>query len=454
MTAVLTAPPRRPGRDFRLFWIGETTSKIGSGVSGVAIPLAAVGVLHASTFQVGLLTAATWLPWLVVGLPAGAWVDRMPRRPLMVACNLASMALLLSVPVSAWLDVLTFWQLAATALLTGVAGVFFQTAYQVYLPSLVAPEDLAAGNARMQGSESFAQVAGPGLAGAITQVLGVLGGLVADAASFAVSTLCLLGIRGEEEPVEPRERTSLGRDILTGLRFVTGDPYLRVFALFGAVFNLAFTAYQAVLVVFLVRELRVGEGMVGPLLMGISVGGVVGAATATRVAARLGTARGLLVALFGTVPFALAIPLTGPGARLALLVAGGLMIGIGTASSNVIRSSFRQLYTPRELLGRVSVSMMFLNLGTIPLGGLLGGALGEAAGIRPTLWVMAATMAASPLLLLIGPLKSRRDLPGAVAAPEPAGPSVPETDPPSTGEDATPRAAAHDRARATATDAR
>ncbi|RFU36572.1 MFS transporter [Actinomadura logoneensis] len=413
MTVTLTAPPRprRTGRDFRLFWIGETTSKIGSGVSGVAIPLAAVSVLHASTFQVGLLTAATWLPWLLVGLPAGAWVDRMPRRPLMVTCNLASTALLLSLPVSAWLGVLTFWQLAATALLTGVAGVFFQTAYQVYLPSLLDREDLAAGNARMQGSESFAQVAGPGLAGGITQALGVLGGLVADAASFAVSTLCLLGIRGEEEPVAPRERTSLGRDILTGLRFVTGDPYLRVFALFGAVFNLAFIAYQAVLVVFLIRDLGVREGVVGLLMMGISVGGVIGAAVATRVTERFGSARGLLVALFGTVPFALAIPLTEPGPRLAFLVVGGLMIGVGTVVSNVIRGSFRQLYTPRELLGRVSVSMMFLNFGTIPLGGLLGGVLGEAVGIRPTLWVMAVTMAASPLLLLVGPLRRGRDLP-------------------------------------------
>ncbi|MEV5574825.1 MFS transporter [Spirillospora sp. NPDC052269] len=412
-TGTDTTTPRRSARDFRLFWLGETTSKIGSGVSGVAIPLAAVGVLHASTFQVGLLTAATWLPWLLVGLPAGAWVDRMRRRPLMIVCNLASMVLLLSVPVSAWMGVLTFWQLAATALLMGVAGVFFQTAYQVYLPSLLDKRDLAAGNAKMQGSESFSQVAGPGLAGGITQVLGILGGLVADAASFGVSTLCLLGIRAKEEPVAPRERTSLGRDIRTGLRFVTGDPYLRVFSLFGAVFNLAFVAYQAVLVVFLVRELDVATGVVGLLMMGISVGGVIGAVSATRVTNRFGTARGLLVALFGTVPFALAIPLTEPGPGLGLLVLGGLMIGVGTVISNVVRGSFRQLYTPRELLGRVSVSMMFLNFCTVPLGGLLGGALGEAVGIRPTLWVMAIGMATSPLLLLIGPLKRRRDLPTA-----------------------------------------
>ncbi|MGW4652142.1 MFS transporter [Kitasatospora sp. NPDC004289] len=411
------APPRAPhaARDFRLFWFGETASKIGSGISGVAVPLAAVTVLDASAFQVGVLTAMTWLPWLLVGLPAGAWVDRMPRRPLMAGCNLLSMSVLVSVPASSWLGVLTFTQLALTALLLGTAGVFFQAAYQVYLPSLLPAEELAAGNAKMQGSEAFAQVAGPGLAGAITQLLGVLGGLLADAATFAVSTLCLLGIRAKEEPVERRESAALGRDIREGLRFVVRDPYLRVFAVFGALFNLAFIAYQAVLVVFLVRELGLPTGLVGLLMAGISVGGVLGATLATRIAARLGTARGLLAALFGTVPFALVIPLAAPGPRLALLVGGGLLIGLGTVVSNVIRGSFRQLYTPRPLLGRVSAGMMFLNFGTIPLGGLLGGALAEAVGLRPTLWLVAAAMAASPLTLLIGPLKSRRDLPAGGA---------------------------------------
>ncbi|MFI5529430.1 MFS transporter [Kitasatospora sp. NPDC051853] len=409
------APPHLPhaARDFRLFWFGETASRIGSGISGVAVPLAAVTVLDASAFQVGVLTAMTWLPWLLVGLPAGAWVDRMPRRPLMAGCNLLSVLLLVSVPAGSWLGVLSFTQLAVTALLLGTAGVFFQAAYQVYLPSLLPADRLAAGNARMQGSEAFAQVAGPGLAGAITQALGVLGGLLADAATFVVSTVCLLSIRSKEAPVERRENTTLGRDIREGLRFVAHDPYLRVFALFGALFNLAFIAYQAVLVVFLIRELRLPTGLVGLLLMGISVGGVIGATLATRIAARLGTARGLLTALFATVPAALVIPLAAPGPRLSLLVAGGLLIGLGTVVSNVIRGSFRQLYTPRPLLGRVSTGMMFLNFGTIPLGGLLGGTLAETIGLRPTLWLVAAVMAASPLTLLIGPLKSRRDLPTA-----------------------------------------
>ncbi|MCP2322109.1 MFS family permease [Hamadaea flava] len=419
MTVTLTAPAPSPApaadhkSDFAKFWFGETVSKIGTGVSTVALPLAAITTLHASTFQIGLLTAAGWLPWLLIGLPAGAWVDRMARRPLMITCNLVSFALLVSVPVSAWLGWLGFTQLLVTALLLGTAAVFFQTAYQVYLPSLLPPAELPAGNAKMHGSEAFAQVAGPGLAGGITQVLGILTGLLVNAATFLVSTVCLLRIRAREVVAPVPRDSSLTRDIREGLRFVVRDPYLRVFSAFGAAFNLAFIAYQAVLVVFLVREVGVDSARVGVLLMGMSAGAVLGAWAATRISRRFGSAHGLLLAVFGTAPFAVLIPLTAPGWRLILPVIGGAMVGAGTAVSNVIRGSFRQLYTPRPLLGRVSVSMMFLNFGTIPLGGIIGGALGQWIGVRPTVWIMAVTVACSPLFLLIGPLKRSRDLPAA-----------------------------------------
>ncbi|NUO56416.1 MAG: MFS transporter [Hamadaea sp.] len=411
LTLITPAPPVVHKSDFTKFWFGETVSKIGTGISTVAIPLAAITTLQATTFQIGLLTAAGWLPWLLVGLPAGAWVDRMARRPLMIACNLVSFLLLVSVPVSAWLGRLTYPQLLVTALLLGTAAVFFQTAYQVYLPSLLTPEELPAGNAKMHGSEAFAQVAGPGLAGLLTQLLGVLTGLLVNAATFVVSTVCLLRIRAHETVAPAARDSSLIRDIREGLRFVIRDPYLRVFSAFGAAFNLAFVAYQAVLVVFLVREVGVDAARVGVLLMGMSAGAVVGAWAATRISHRFGSAHGLLLAVFATSPFAVLIPLTAPGWRMILPVVGGAVVGAGTAVSNVLRGSFRQLYTPRPLLGRVSVSTMFLNFGTIPLGGVIGGGLGQWIGVRPTVWIAALTVAFSPALLLIGPLKRSRDLP-------------------------------------------
>ncbi|MFB9249105.1 MFS transporter [Sphaerisporangium melleum] len=404
-------------RDFRLLWIGETTSGFGNSLTSVALPLVAITTLRASTLEVALLAAAAWVPWLLIGLPAGAWVDRLPRRPVMLACDAASFLLFLSVPVAAWQGVLTIGHLLAVALLTGTGKVFFQTAYQVYLPSVVAPADLPEGNAKLQGAESAVQVAGPGAAGVIAQAFGAVGGVLVDAASFLASGLCLLAIRTREAPVAAgRRATTLRREIGEGLRFVAGDPYLRVLTVFGAASNLALMGYQAILVVFLVREAGMGSGAAGGLVAAMSLGGVAGALVATPLSRRFGSARALIGCEALAPPFGLLIPTASPGPGLAIAAAGGFVLVAGVVAGNVIKASFRQTYTPRRLLGRVSVSMQFVNYGTIPLGALLGGALGEAMGTRPAMWVIMAGLALTGPILLAGPLKRRRDLP---ATPEP-----------------------------------
>lgn len=398
-------------RNFRLLWIGETTSTLGTSVTRVALPLIAVVTLQASTLQVSLLTAATWLPWLLIALPAGAWVDRLPRRPLMLVCDLASAALLISVPVAAWVGVLTTTQLLAVALLTGAASVLFETANQVYVAGIVATPDLAEANSTLQASQAATQVAGPGLAGLIAQAAGAVAGLVVDAVSFLVSAACLLRIRVHGDATPRATTTSLIRQIHDGLRFLATDPYLRVFTAFGAVSNLALTGYQAILVVFLVREVGLSPATVGALMAAMSVGGVLGAVSARSITRRFGSARGMLLAEFTAVPLGLLIPLAAAGPRLALVVLGGIGIGVGVVSGNVIKGSFRQAYCPRHLLARITVGMQVLNYGTIPLGALLGGTLGSSLGLRPTMWIMLTVAALAPLLLLIGPIKSQRDLP-------------------------------------------
>jgi MFS family permease len=399
-------------RDFRLLWVGDTTSKFGSRISGVALPLIAITMLGSTTFEIGVLAAASWLPWVLIGLPAGAWVDRLPRRPILLAANLASMLLMASVPVAAWLGALSIGHLLAVAVLTGAANVFAQTADQVYLRAVLPKEQLAHGNARLQGSASVADVAGPGVAGAIAQAFGAVTGLLADAVTFLVATVCLLRIRTVEARPRPREaRRGLGAEILAGLRFVAKDGYLRVLTVQGAAGNLALTAYQTMLLMFLIREVGASTITVGVLLTTMSVGGVIGAACATRVAARLGTAHGMLLCQLLSAPFALLIPLTGPGPRLGFTALAGIAIGAGVVAANVIRGAWRQAYTPGDLLGRVTVSMQFLNYGTIPLGALLGGALGQAMGLRQAMWVTTAAVALAPLLLLMGPIRKSRDLP-------------------------------------------
>jgi MFS family permease len=421
-TATRTAPGPPAGgllrhRDFRLLWTGQAVSSIGSNVTTVALPLVAVSVLDAGAFQVAVLTAAAWLPWLLIGLPAGAWVDRLPRRPVMVGCDLLCALLFLSVPLAAALDRLTVWHLLLVALGAGAARVFFETADQVYLPVLLRPAQLPEGNAKLHGTQTVSYVVGPGIAGLIAQLTGAVAALLLDALTFLVSAACLLRISTREPRRGRGERSgSLRRDIAEGLRFVARDPYLRVLAVFGAACNIGLTGYQAVLVVFLVRDLRLAPGLVGVLVAVMSAGGIVGALLATTLARRCGTARAMLLGAAFTGPPALLIPLAAPGVGLLWPALGGVLIGLGVAIGNVIKGSFRQTYTPHHLLGRVTVSMHMLNYGTIPLAAVLAGALGARYGARTAIWVMTAWLALTPLILLVGPVRRRRDLPAAPAA--------------------------------------
>jgi hypothetical protein len=359
-----------------------------------------------------MLTAAAWLPWLVIGLPVGAWVDRLPRRPVMVACDLVSMLLFLSVPVAAAFGRLTVAHLLGVALGAGFARVVFETADQVYLPTLLRPEELPEGNAKLQATQTASYVLGPGIAGLVAQAVGAVTALLLDAVSFLVSALCLLRIRTvEKRPKRTGGSSSLRREIADGIRFVGRDPYLRVMTIYGAASNIGLIGYQAILVVFLVRSVGLSAGLVGVLIGLMSLGGILGAVVATTAARRFGTARAMLLAGLVTGPAALLIPLAGRGAGLLWPVLGGVLVSFGVAVGNVTKGSFRQTYTPHRLLGRVTVSMQMLNYGTIPLAAALAGALGAAYGPEPAIWTMTGWLAFTPLILLVGPIRRRRDLP-------------------------------------------
>lgn len=407
-------------RNFRLLWLGETTSRLGSNVTTVALPLIAVVSLHASTFLVGLLTAAGWLPWLLIGLPAGAWIDRVARRPVMLACDAVSAAVFVSVPVAAWLGLLTMGQLLVVALLAGAASVCFTTAYRVYLPTLLAPADLAAGNAMLQGSESAAQLAGRGMGGLIAQWLGAVFGLLADAISFVVSAVCLLAIRAREPHRAPHPRSSLRQDIGEGLRWVAADPYLRPLAGFAAVANFGLTGCQALQVLFGVRVLHAGAALVGVVVAASGVGGVLGALVASRAARRFGTARGMVLCMVVTWPFGVLIPLAFPGPGLLLLALGNLILAAGAVATNVIAAGFRQTYPPERLRGRVVATSRLPSALADPLGAVVAGTVGTVLGVRPTIWIMIGVVLAAAVIVLASPIRGSRDLPVA-SRPAPAG---------------------------------
>lgn len=402
----------RSHRNFRLLWLGETVSSTGSAVTFIALPLTALGRLHANTFEVATLTTAQYLPTLLIGLLVGAWVDRLPKRPVMLAADLVSAAALMSVPLSVATGGLTLAQLYAVAFVVGLSQVFFQTAYSAYLPVLVTREQLVEGNGALEASRSAAQVAGPGLAGLVVQAVGTAGALAVDALSFCVSAVSLRAIRTREAPVAPPvQREPLRAQIAVGLRYVLADPVLRVLTLNAAVANLALTAAESVSIVFLSRTVGLSAGGLGGLLAVGSAGGVVGAVLAAPLARRLGTARATLWSVLVTAPVALLIPLTRQGPRLACFVVGFFVLLVGVAIYNVTVMSYRQAATPPELLGRVTASMRVALLGTIPLGGLLGGALGQAFGTRTALWVAFTGNLVPGLVLLASPIRRLRDLP-------------------------------------------
>ncbi|MER6842264.1 MFS transporter [Streptomyces platensis] len=414
----------RRHRDFRLLWCGETAGKFGAAVSTVSMPLVAVSTLHATTFEVALISACGWLPWLLIGLPVGVWVDRLRRRPLMLAAAGTSMVLFAAVPVLARAGGLTLGLLIAVALLTGGSAVLFQTAYSAYLPTLLAPADQAEGNAKLHGSASAAQIAGQGAGGLIAQLAGAVNGLFAHATAFLVALLCLLGIRYREPRPAGREGVprSLTGEVAEGLRLVVGDRWFRTLTLFAAASNLALMGYQSLTAVFLVREVGLPPGAVGGLLAMASTGGIAGAFVVRRTAARIGTARALLLFELGLPSAALLIPLTAPGAGALLYVAGSFGVSAGVVAGNILNVSFRQSYCPPPLLGRLVASSAFLNYGTLPLGALLGGALGSALGVRTAMWIMTAGVPLAALILFFSPVRTVRDLPVRPAEQESGGP--------------------------------
>ncbi|MER0244038.1 MFS transporter [Streptomyces sp. HSW2009] len=406
-------------RDFRLLWIGETVSGLGNSMTSVALPLITVVALDAGATAVGLVAAAVWLPWLVVGLPVGAWVDGMRKRSVMIVCDLVAGAALVSIPVAAWLDALTLTQLIVVALICGTAGVYFKTAYHTYVKTVLHGRDLMEGNAKLHGSEAATRAAGPGAMGVLAQLVGTVAGLVVDAVTFLVSAVCLARIEVVEPAKEPAaERLPLRRQIAVGLRFVARDRYLRPMVIWGATVNMALMGYQAVQVVFLVRTVGLSPAMVGLVLASGSVGGIVGALLATRISRLVGSARGLLVFQAVTAPFALLMPLTTPGPGVWLFVTGALAVGIGVAVANIVVGSFRQSYCPPQLLGRVVATAMVINHSTIPVGSLLGGVLGDVVGYRSAVWIMTAIVASCWLILAASPMRSERDLPATQAPVE------------------------------------
>jgi len=405
----------RPGllreHDFRQLFVADTISQLGSQVSLLALPLVAVLALQASNFEVGALATCDTLAFLLIGLPAGAWVDRMRRRSVLIAGDLGRAVVLGSVPVAWWFDALTMPQLYVVGLLTGVLTVFFDVAYQSYLPHLVGRDNLVEGNAKLEVVRGVTQIGGPTAAGFVIQALTAPVAVAVDAVSFAGSALFVGLIRKREELPERKPDRHLGREIMEGLRFVLRNRLLRSIAMCTSSSNLFSSISGAMLIVLLARTLHLGAGTIGLVFSLAAVGGLVGALVTDRVVKALGQGPAIWIASFMTGPFGLLIPLAQRG-WLLWAAAGCFAISwTFVVIYNVTQVSFRQGLTPEHLLGRMNATMRFLVWGTLPLGAFIGGVLGQLIEVRPTLWVGAIGGLLPFLAVFFSPLRHMRELP-------------------------------------------
>jgi MFS family permease len=408
-------PSRKGGlfhhRDFRRLWIGDAVSQIGSQVSMLALPLVAVKTLHASAFQVGVLAACETAAFLLVGLPAGAWCDRVRRRPILIAGDVGRALALGSVPIAAAMHRLTIGQLFVVALVTGVLTVFFDVSYQSYLPELVTNEELVDGNAKLEATRGVAAVGGPSIGGFLVQAFTAPYAVLVDAVSFLWSASWVAAIRApERKPVAPPQR-HLGKEIAEGLRFVLGNPILRKIAGCTGTANLFNSASYAVMIVFFVRTVHLSAGGIGLLFSIGSIGGLVGALCSGYLMRTVGQARLIWLSALIFAPGDLLLPLTHHDARLIYAGVALFVSSIGATVYNVAQVSFRQALCPRPLLGRMNATMRFLVWGTQPIGGLLGGWLATAVGLRDALWIAAVGALLAPLWVLFSPLRGMRDIP-------------------------------------------
>jgi MFS family permease len=394
--------------DFVKLWMGQTASDLGNGITGIALPLTAALALNATPAQMGILSALEGIAALLVGLFAGVWADRLRRRPILIVTDLGRAALLLSVPLAAFFGLLRIEQLYLVAALTGVLTVFFHIADQSFLPSLVRQEDLIEGNSKLGASASIAEIGGPALAGPLVQIVTAPGALLFDVCSFLVSACCLWRIRTVEPAPKPSDQEVFWHALTEGLRAIVTHPLLRVLA--GSAFLFAFFGnfFAALYPLYVVRTIGAPPATLGYLVAAGGVGALAGSFLEQRVVRHFGLGKtlagGLLISeVIGLVVVLLA---RGPVAFAVTLLFFSQLVGDVAISLYLMSEvSLRQSVIPARMLGRVNASIQVLTRGLGASGALVGGALGQQIGIRPTLLIACTGMLLAALWLFCSPIR-------------------------------------------------
>ncbi len=405
-------------RDFVRLWTAETISQFGTQVSALAIPLVAATVLRVSPFEFGLLTTIEFLPFILLSLPAGVWVDRIRRRPILIVGDLGRAIALATIPIAFAFGGLTIWQLYVVGFAMGCLTVFFDVAYQSYLPALVERDQLVEGNSKLEISRSAAAVLGPGMGGVLVGAIGAATAIVVDAVSFVGSAFFLFLIRRPEP--DPRRTTDgasvergpgMRQEVAAGLRYVLGNRYLRSIAACTGTSNLFGNMSFAVFILYATRQLSLSPEAIGLVFSLGALGFLAGAFIANRVADRIGVGPTIVGSAFLAFPSELSLALAPADNAIPFLVAAMFLGGLSTTIYNINQVSFRQAITPTGMQGRMNATMRFIVWGTIPVGALLGGYLGGVIGLRETIMVAAIGSFLPFLFVLFSPVRTIATMP-------------------------------------------
>jgi MFS family permease len=406
--------------DFLKLWTGQTISEFGTQISQLAIPLLAAVSLHASPLQFSLLGVLEFLPFILFALPAGVWVDRLRRRKILIVGDSSRAVLLLLIPILWGAGVLQMWHLQVISFVIGIFTVFFDVAYQSYLPALIEREHLVDGNSKLQLTVGISQVAGPSVSGALIAAVTAPYAILVDACSFVVSTIFMVGMKHRETPpehVKGEPHPKMWPQVKEGLNWVVRHPWLRAIAACTGTSNFFSSALFAVAILYMVRTLGLSAFEIGFVFAVGSAGSIVAALVTNGLSTRFGVGPTIVGTIAFSASAGLLYPLAPRSFPLPVLMLGQAAFGFGAVAYNITQVSLRQAITPERLQGRMNAAMRWIVWGTIPLGTLLGGAIATWWSLRTAMWVGAIGQLFSFVPVTIGSLKRVKEMPEPVQEP-------------------------------------
>jgi MFS family permease len=409
--------------DFIKLWSGQSISEFGSQVSALAIPWLAAVELHASPFEFSLLGVLGFMPLILFALPAGVWVDRLRRRPILIVGDAARAVLLILIPLLWVTHELRMWHLLVLSFVIGVFTVFFDVAYQSYLPSLVERDQLVEGNSKLQLTVSITQVAGPSASGALIAAITAPYAIFADALSFVLSTVFMLRMRHREklpERAAGEPRSKMWPDVKEGLRWVVGHKWLRAIATCTGTSNFFSSVLCAIVLLYFTRVLHLHAWETGLVFAVGSFGSIAGALAVNRIQKRIGVGPTIVITAISFSGGGVLYPLAPRSFPIPFLMLAQALFGFGAVAYNITQVSLRQAITPERLQGRMNAAMRWIVWGTIPLGSLTGGAIASEWGLRAALWTGAIGGLFTFLPVVLSSVRQIREMPEPVDPPTPA----------------------------------